>query len=135
MKKLTLTVLVAALVLLIIQSCSKGGGGGGCSETAKTVTSDPPNGSVQPPAPGPTYPLVVTITGNMPAAGVTIEVKAHPSSSATNFFTETRNSTTTTNNFTITNTPAATSCKVDIVVTSKSCATNKVTLSYTYSSK
>ena len=137
MKKLTLTIFASALVLFTMQYCSKGGGGGGgCSEPAMTLSTTPAAGSTEPPAPGPTYPLTVNITSNMPSGGVTIEVKAHPEGSASNFFTTSASSTSASNNnFTITNTPAATACQVDITVTSKTCATNKVTVSYKYSSK
>jgi hypothetical protein len=133
MKKLFLPLVAAAFVLLL-QSCGKGGGGG-CSEPTMTVVTVPANGTVEPPAPGPDFPLQVNITANKPSAGVTIEVKAHPEGNSTNFFTSTISSTNANNNFTITGTPAATTCVVDIVVTSKSCATNKVTLSYKYSRK
>jgi len=131
-------VVAAALLLATLQNCSKGGddGGGGCSEPVMTVTTLPANGTVEPPAPGPDFPLQVNITTNKPAAGVTIEIKAHPEGSTTNFFTAgPASSTSTINNFTITNTPATVTCVVDITVTSKSCATNKVTLSYKYSKK
>jgi hypothetical protein len=136
MKKLTLIVVAAALMSVTMQSCGKGGGGGGCSEPAMTVVTVPANGTVEPPAPGPDFPLQVNITGNKPSAGVTIEIKAHPEGSNTNFFAPAATSTTSTNNnFTITGTPQTVICQVDIVVTSKSCATNKVTLSYKYSRK
>jgi hypothetical protein len=135
MKKLTLIVVAAALIGVTMQSCGKGGGGG-CSEPAMTVVTVPANGTVEPPSPGPDFPLQVNITGNKPSAGVTIEVKAHPEGNSTNFYTSGAvSSTNTNNNFTITNTPQTVICQVDIVVTSKSCATNKVTLSYKYSRK
>lgn len=135
MKKLIIPVVAAALVLAF-SYCSKGGGGGGCSEPAMTVVTVPANGTVEPPAPGPDFPVQVNITANKPAGGVNIEVKAHPEGSATNFFTSpVTSSTSATNNFTILNTPPTVICVVDITVTSKTCATNKVTLSYKYSKK
>lgn len=135
MKKLVIPVVAAALVLAF-SYCSKGGGGGGCNEAAMTVVSIPANGTVEPPAPGPDFPLQVNITANKPAPGVNIEVKAHPEGSTTNFYSSgIVSSTSSTNNFTITNTPPTVICVVDITVTSKGCATNKVTLSYKYSKK
>jgi hypothetical protein len=136
MKKLTLIIVAAALVFVTMQNCGKGGGGGGCSEPAMTVVTVPANGTLEPPAPGPDFPLTVSVTGNKPSAGVTIEVKAHPEGNSTNFYAPAVVNTTSTNtNFTITGTPQTVICQVDIVVTSKSCATNKVTLSYKYSRK
>jgi hypothetical protein len=137
MKRLTLAIFAAAIILVTTQYCSKSSGsGGGCSEPTMTVTSDPPANTVQPPAPGPTFPLTVNITSNMPGSGVTIEVKAHPEGSTNSFYTNSMSTTSpNNNNFTITGTPPATNCQVDITVTSKSCNTNRVTLSYKYSSK
>jgi hypothetical protein len=141
MKKAALVIggLAVMSILFFTPACGKkggGGGGGGCSETALQATTIPGNGTTEPPAPGPDFPLQVTITAGMPAAGVTIQVKAHPDGNATNFFSPSATSTTSaTSNFTITGTPAATSVVVDITVTSKSCATNKWTGSYRYSRK
>lgn len=135
MKKLLLPIVATIFSLTLLQGCSKGGGGG-CSEPAMTVTSSPANGSVEPPGVGPDFPLTVNITANKPAAGVTIEVKAHPEGSATNFYQPAAVSVTgSSQTFTITGTPATVTSVVDITVTSKSCATNKVTLSYKYSKK
>ncbi len=136
MKKLIIPIVGAALVVAFAYCSKGGGGGGGCNETAMTVVSIPANGTVEPPAPGPDFPVQINITANKPTAGVTIEIKAHPEGSTANFYTSgVVNSTNTTNNFTITGTPATVTCVVDITVTSKSCATNKVTLSYKYSKK
>ncbi len=133
--KFILPFLAAATILLTFQYCSKGGGGG-CSEPAMTVVTSPANGAVEPPSPGPDFPLSVNITANKPSAGVSIEIKAHPDGSTSNFFTGGSTTTTSTNNnYTITGTPPGTTVVVDITVTSKSCATNKVTASYKYSMK
>lgn len=136
MKKLIAPVFIALCIIISMPYCKKSGGGGGgsCSETAMTVTTNPANGSVQAAAPGPTFPLTVTVTANLPSAGATIEVKARPESSTTAFFTETKTASGPTS-FTIANTAVGVPSVVDIVVTSKSCATNKVTLSYKYSRK
>lgn len=120
-------------------SCSNkddgGGGGGGCNETQMTVTSSPAANSVEPAAPGPNFNLTVNITNNLPTAGATIEVKARPEGSSTAFYTETKTATSASTAFTITATPVGVPAQVDITVTSKSCNTNKVTLSYKYSRK
>jgi hypothetical protein len=136
MKKLIIPVVAAAFMLLTMQNCSKGGGGS-CSEPAMTVVTTPANGSVEPPGVGPNFDVQVNITANKPSAGVTIEVKAHPDGSSTNFFTTNPpvSSTNANNTITITGTPPTVACVVEIIVTSKSCASNKVTLSYKYSKK
>ena len=136
-------ILCYSVVLLVIMfgviNCSdKGGGGGGGGSTSEAnlvVTTNPPAGSVQPAAPQTDFPLTVSITSAMPPQGVTIDVKAAPDGSATNFFTETRSSTTPNNNFTITGTPVGVVSVVTVTVTSKTKATNTVTLSYRYSRK
>jgi hypothetical protein len=138
MKKPILLSLIVVSVMAVMSSCGGKGGGGGCSETAITVSTTPAVGTNEPPAPGPDFPLTVNISAGLPSAGVTIEIKARPETpaNASPFFTKTENNVTSaTNNFTITNTPAGTTCVVDITVTSKSCNTNKWTGSYRYSRK
>lgn len=136
MKRLIITFIAAASLLISMPNCGKGGGSGGCNESAMTVVTTPANGSVEPPAPGPDFPVQVSITANKPSAGVIIEIKAHPEGSSTNFYTSGAVSSTSTNNsFTITGTPATVTCVVDITVTSKSCGTNKWTGSFKYSKK
>ncbi len=134
MKRVLLQLFIVPAIILGIGSCSdKGGGGGGSGDEANlVVTLNPPAGSNQPAAPQVDFPLTVSITSTMPPQGVTIDVKAAPDGSATNFFTETRSSTTANNNFTITSTPTGVVCVTTVTVTSKSKATNTVTLSYRY---
>jgi hypothetical protein len=138
MRKSIIPVLAVAFIIVISQFCSKGGGGGngGCTETGVTITTTPALNTVDPPAPGPDFPLTVNVA-NLPTAGVTIVVKAAPESpaGAAAFFTESRPSTSSTNSFTITGTPTATSCIVTVTVTSKSCATNSTSGTYRYSRK
>jgi hypothetical protein len=136
MKKFILFGLAVLCVVAITFGCKKHKDSG-CGETALKVTTSPADGTVDPPAPGPTFPLVVTVTDGMPAAGVSIAVTARKdSTNSTPFFTETRdNVTMTTSNFTITNTPTGVSCIVETVVTSKSCNTNQWKGSYRYSGK
>jgi hypothetical protein len=136
MKKRLLQLFIVPAIIFGIDSCSdKGGGGGGSSEANLVVTLNPPAGSTQPAAPQVDFPLTVSITSTMPPQGVTIDVKAAPDGSTTNFFTETRPTTGATNNFTITGTPTGVVSVVTVTVTSKTKATNTVTLSYRYTRK
>jgi hypothetical protein len=139
MKKVLLQLFIVPAIILGIGSCSDkgggGGGGGGGGEANLVVTLNPPAGSTQPAAPQTDFPLTVSITSTMPSQGVTIDVKAAPDGTTTNFFTETRSSTTANNNFTITGTPTGVVCVTTVTVTSKTKATNTVTLSYRYTRK
>lgn len=137
MKNFILPALIALLLLGVAPACKKNKNGGGCGETELKVTTTPATGTVDPPAPGTSFPLVVNIDEGIPSAGVTIEVKARQDqSNSTPYFTETRDNVTMSNNhFTITNTPTGVTCLVEIAVTSKSCNTNKWTGSYRYSAK
>ena len=137
MKKVLLQLFIVSAIILGIGSCSDkgGGGGGGGDEANLAVTLNPPAGSTQPAAPQLDFPLTVSITSTMPPQGVTIDVKAAPDGTTNNFFTETRSSTTPNNNFTITGTPTGVICVTTVTVTSKTKATNTVTLSYRYTRK
>lgn len=141
MKKIAVQIFVVSILFLFTAgSCKKknnggGGGGGGTTEANLAVTLNPPANSTQPAAPQTDFPLTVSITSTMPPQGVTIDVKAAPDGSSTNFFSESRSSTTSNNNFTITNTPTGVVCVTTVTVTSKTKATNTVTLSYRYSRK
>ena len=125
--------------ILVSSGCKKsggGGGGGGTTEANLVVTTNPPNGSVQAPSNGP-FDLTVTITSTMPPSGVKIEINARKDD-GTNpppFFTSTNNTTSAVNNYTITGTPVATQCIVDIKVTSLTKSTNTWSGSYRYSRK
>ncbi len=125
-----------ALVNVVMSSC-----GGGSddppppNEANLAVTTDPANGTVQPPALGP-YNLKVSITSAMPPNGVKIEINAKKDDgSNTVFFSTSVNRTSAVNDFTITGTPAATQCLVETKVTSLTKSTNVWTGSYRYSSK
>ena len=139
MKKFLLQLIIVPAIILAIGSCSDkgggGGGGGGGGEANLAVTLNPPAGSTQPAAPQVDFPLTVSITSTMPPQGVTIDVKAAPDGSTTNFFTESRSSTTPNNNFTITGTPTGVVCVTTVTVTSKTKATNTWTGSYRYTRK
>ena|SRR6476620_3865400 len=138
MKKRLLQLFIVPAIIFGIGSCSDkggGGGGGGGDEANLVVTLNPPAGSTQPAAPQIDFPLTVSITSTMPPQGVTIDVKAAPDGSTTNFFTESKSSTAANNNFTITGTPTGVVSVTTVTVTSKSKATNTVTLSYRYTRK
>jgi hypothetical protein len=137
MKKRLLQLFIVPVIVFGVFSCSSksGGGGGGSDEANLVVTLNPPAGSTQPAAPQIDFPLTVSITSTIPPQGVTIDVKAAPDGSATNFFTESKSSTSANNNFTITGTPTGVVSVVTVTVTSKTKATNTVTLSYRYTRK
>ncbi len=126
------------LTVFIVCACGKGGGGGTPpppEEANLVVTTDPATGSVQIPALGP-YNLKVSISSTMPPNGVKIEITAKKDDgSNTVFFTTSANKTTAVNDFTITSTPAATQCLVEIKVTSLTKPSNTWSGSYRYSSK
>jgi hypothetical protein len=138
MKKILIQLIVAPIIIFGIANCGSkggGGGGGGGGEANLAVTLNPPANSTQPAAPQTDFPLTVSITSTMPPQGVTIDVKAAPDGSTTNFFSTNISSTSANNNFTITGTPLGVVCVVTVTVTSKTSATNKVTASYRYSRK
>jgi len=138
MMKRLLQLFIVPAIIFGIGSCSDkggGGGGGGGDEANLAVTLNPPAGSTQPAAPQIDFPLTVSITSTMPPQGVTIDVKAAPDGSTTNFYTETKSATSSITPFTITNTPTGVVCVATVTVTSKTKATNTVTLSYRYTRK
>jgi hypothetical protein len=127
--------------ILISSGCKKGndggGGGGGTTEANLVVTTNPGNGSVQAPALGPNFDLSVTVTSTMPPSGVKIEISAKKDD-GTNppaFYTQTVNTSSAVSNFTITSSPVASQCLVEVKVTSLTKATNVWTGSYRYSRK
>ena len=140
MKKILIQLFIVPAIILGIDSCSDkggggGGGGGGTTEVNLAVTLNPPAGSTQPAAPQTDFPLTVTITSTMPPQGVTIDVKVAPDGSTTNFFTDSKSTTSAITPFTITGTPAGVVCVTTVTVTSKTKPTNIVTLSYRYTRK
>ena len=137
MKKWLLQLFIVPAIIFGIGSCSDkgGGGGGGGDEANLVVTLNPPAGSTQPAAPQIDFPLTVSITSTMPPQGVTIDVKAAPDGSTTNFFTETKSTTGAITPFTITGTPTGVVCVTTVTVTSKSKPTNTWTGSYRYTRK
>jgi hypothetical protein len=131
--------LFIGFALLNVATMSSCGGGSDDppppNEANLAVTTDPANGTVQPPALGP-YNLKVTVTSALPPNGVKIEVSAKKDDgSNTVFFSTSVNRTTSVSDFTITGTPAATQCLVETKVTSLTKPSNQWSGSYRYSSK
>jgi hypothetical protein len=100
-----------------------------------TIETNPPSGSNQAPAPGPDFPLVVTITSAMPSAGVKIDVVARAEGSITPFFSTSQNSSSASNNFLITGAPQGVTNVVDVTVTDLSNTTFTATSSFRFARK
>ena len=121
--------------LILAGNCNKGGGGGN-NEPQLNVELNPAASSNQAPAPGPEFPLTVTIKSTLPSSGVKIDVVARQDvAGSTPFFTQSINSTTAVNTFNITNSPRNVTLRAEVTVTSLSNSSNKFTGSYTYSRK
>lgn len=136
MKSPLFVIIAVVCCLALLSDCKKKKGSDGCStEEPLQVTTTPAINSTEPPSPGSSFPLSVSITSALPVAGVTITIKARPENSQTAFYNESRNSGTAINNFIITGTPVTTPAIVEITVTSSSCSTNRFTGSYRYSRK
>jgi hypothetical protein len=122
--------------LILAGNCNKGGGGGGNNEPALNVELNPAASSNQAPAPGPDFPLTVTIKSTLPSSGVKIDVVARQDvAGSTPFFSQSINSTTSINTFNITNSPRNVTLRAEVTVTSLSSSSNKFSGSYTYSRK
>ena len=136
MKKVLYLLYVVCFSTLILSGSCKKGGGGGTNEPALSVELNPAANSNQAPAPGPDFPLTVTIKSTMPPSGVKIEVSAKEDvGGSTAFFNQSINSTTAINTFNITGSPRNVTIRTTVTVTSLSDANNKFTGSYTYSRK
>ncbi|WP_205508251.1 hypothetical protein [Longitalea arenae] len=138
MKKIVLFGLATILALTVTVGCKKkkdDGGNNRCGESEIKVTTIPANGTIDPPAPGTSFPLVVNVEA-MPVSGASITVSARTEGgNTTPYFTTTLDNALASNSFTINNTPAGTTCIVDVLVTSKTCNTNQWKGSYRYSAK
>ncbi|ULQ51571.1 hypothetical protein [Flavihumibacter fluvii] len=139
MKKAFLVLFTAAgLATITMPSC---GGGSGKdpeppAEENLVISAIPAlNGQQESPAPGPNFPLSVNVTSKMPPQGVKIEITVKEDGSSTNFFTDTKTTSSSTTSFVITNTPQTVICRVTVTVTSVSKATNNATGFYLYSRK
>ena len=135
MKKIILG-LAVLFILAVTVSCKKkkDGNQGGCGEQAIKVSTIPAVNTVDPPAPGTSFPLVVNIE-TMPPSGATVVVSAKAENTSTAYFTETRDKALASNSFTINNTPTGVSCIVTVTVTSATCNTNTWSGTYKYTAK
>ncbi|HEY8894027.1 MAG TPA: hypothetical protein VIM79_04410 [Niastella sp.] len=137
MKKIILFGLAVLVAFAVTESCKKkkdGGSGDRCGESEIKVATIPANGTVDPPAPGTTFPLVVNVE-SMPASGASIAISAKAEGNSTAYYTDTLAVAKASNSFQITNTPAGVTCVVSVTVTSKTCNTNQWKGSYRYSAK
>lgn len=136
--KLPGKLLLSAFLIFLLGTfgCQKGNGGGNANEESLVIQTLPlANGHVEAAAPGPDFPLRVTVTSAMPSGGVKIDVTAKPDGGTVSFFNQSKTSTTATTDFTITGTPTGVVCIVEITVTSVSSSSNKWTGNYKYSRK
>lgn len=132
-------VLASGISFLSLPACSDSGGGDPVvpAEDNLVITTSPAlNGQQEAVAPGPNFPLTVTISSKMPPQGVKIEVSARPDGSGTTaFFTDTKTTSAAATSFSITNTPQLTVSRVTVTVTSVSKPSNTKTGFYLYSRK
>jgi hypothetical protein len=137
MKKIILGLFVL-FAFAVTVSCKKKKGDDGndrCGEQEIKASTTPKEGTIDPPQPGTSFPLIVNIE-TMPVGGASITVNAKTEGgSSTPFFTTTLENALGSNSFTISNTPVGTTCIVEVVVTSKTCLTNTWKGSYRYSAK
>ena len=125
--------LPACIILFIaVVSCQKGSGG---EQNLVVETLPLANGHVEAPAPGPDFPLRVTVKSAMPSGGVKIDVTAKIDGGTVAFFTNSKTTSSGVTDFTIALTPSGVVSVVDITVTSVSTSTNKWSGSYKYSRK
>ncbi|MEO5995099.1 MAG: hypothetical protein ABIN89_00295 [Chitinophagaceae bacterium] len=125
--------LAACVILLIaVASCQKDSGG---EQNLVVETLPLANGHVETPAPGPDFPLRVTVKSAMPSGGVKIDVTARPDGGTVAFFTSSKTTSSGVTDFTITLTPSGVISVVDITVTSVSTSSNKWSGNYKYSRK
>lgn len=135
MKKFSFALLTLLIIFAVTPACKKSSSGGS-GEATLVVETTPANGSNNLNILGPDFPLKVEIKSAMPASGVKIEISAKKDGSGDPaYFTASNNSTAPQNNYTITNTPSAVTCIVNIKVTSVSNNSNTWSGSYRYSKK
>ncbi|MEO5684132.1 MAG: hypothetical protein ABIQ88_15925 [Chitinophagaceae bacterium] len=131
MKKLVLAIIMAVLVFGVLPSCKKSKAD---EEAGIVIETTPANKSNNLNILGPDFPLKVEITSVIPAGGVKIEIAAAAEGGA-GFFTAANSTAAPQNNYTITNTPNATTCVVNVTVTSLSKPGNVWKGTYRYSKK
>ncbi|WP_290798875.1 hypothetical protein [Flavihumibacter sp. UBA7668] len=138
MKAFIANLLLASLTaVVLLPSCGGGGDDPQPAEENLVITTTPVlNGQQEAVAPGPNFPLTVTVTSKMPPQGVRIEVTARPDGNGTTaFFTANQTTSNATTTLSITNTPQLTVSRVTVTVTSLSKPSNTKTGFYLYSRK
>jgi hypothetical protein len=130
--KLYLFSLIILAILLASGSCKKSKPE---NPSTLTIQTNPPSGSNQAPAPGPDFPLAVTVTSAMPTGGVKIDVVARAEGSTIPFFSASQNSSSAANNFLITGAPQGVTIIVDVLVTDLSNTTITAVSSYRFARK
>lgn len=74
------------LSVFVLAGCQKKGGGNVPSEENLVVETLPvSNGHVETPAPGPNFPLKITIKSAMPPSGVKIDITVKPDGGTVSF--------------------------------------------------
>jgi hypothetical protein len=117
---------------IITGSCKKKN----AAEVSLDVETNPvAMGQLEAPAPGPNFPLTVTVKSAMPPKGITIAVNARIEGGSSTYFTTSVNTTSNVSNISITGTTKGVVNIVDISVSSNSDASNIWTGSYKYSMK
>jgi hypothetical protein len=137
MRRISLLLLYCALVITALSSCKKSGGddtGGGTTEETLSVEISPA-GPVEAAAPGPDFPLKVTLKSKMPSSGIKIDVLAKPDAGGAAYFTTSKTTSSAVSDFIITGTPSGVICTVQVTVVSVIKPTNMWSTSYKYSKK
>lgn len=136
MKRFSILLLFCALIITSLNSCKKSGddtGGGTTEETLAVEIS--PAGPVEAAAPGPDFPLKVTLKSKMPSSGIKIDVSGKQDGSATAYFTTSKTTSSAVSDYIITGTPSGVICTIQVTVTSVTKPTNTWSASYKYSKK
>ena len=135
MKRNKYLFLSICIILFAVIACQKGSGNGGTEQNLVVETLPLANGHVEAAAPGPDFPLTVTIKSTMPGGGVKIDVTAKPDGGVVAFFSSSKTTSAATTSFTITGTTAGVVSLVEFTVTSVSNSSNTWKGSYKYSRK
>lgn len=122
------------LCIITLAGCQKKTGGSN-EENIVVESSPAANGQLETPAPGPDFPLRVTINSAMPAGGVKIDITGKPDGGSVAFFTVSKSTATAINDFTITGTPSRVVSVIEITVTSSTTSSNRWNGTYKYSRK
>ena len=136
MKKISLLFLFSILTIAALNSCSKSGGDDSGGSTEETLAAEiSPAGPVEAAAPGPDFPLKVTLKSKMPSSGIKIDVSAKADAGGTPYFTTSKTTSSAVSDFSITSTPSGVICTVTVTVTSVTKTSNTWSTSYKYSKK